>query len=65
MVIDKANVATQEEKDMMEVGDLFDLWTTTNCKLSSCSEAEHHTPDIPWVTKKMNHKNIFQKNNYL
>ena len=26
--------------------------TTTNCKWSSCSEAEHHTPDIPWVTKK-------------
>ena len=25
MVIDKANVATQEEKDMKEVGDLFDL----------------------------------------
>ena len=25
MVIDKANVDTQEEKDMKEVGDLFDL----------------------------------------
>ena len=25
MVIDKANVATQEEKDMKEVGGLFDL----------------------------------------